>query len=1336
LGSVTVLFDTIRAGDGDDIVTLQETNAYVYGGDGNDTLSADPYLPSDASTLFGEGGDDVLTAGSANGAHTELYGGEGSDRLIGHPGAILDGGRGDDRHELWGGATGGPIGVVFARGGGSDSIVPGIEDSNSPGNLSFDIRIGEIAYRDLVVERDGEDLVLRIRDTHDRMAVPDFFAPGGGRAGMRRLSVVQAGTGLVYGDSPSAETIANRAVLAASAAQTWTGSDNSDVHIGAGGADVFDAGAGNDELDGMSGDDSLLGGAGNDVIYGRSGNDTIEGGDGGDRLVGGRGDDTMRAGAGDDRIEDAFGDNVAEGGEGNDVVALHGLRGIARGGSGDDTVVASVGEHLLLGEDGNDDVVAWSGSVTMGGGAGDDNLHIDPGTRASVLFDRGGGTDVVSIGSFRPGAIDDVRLGPGIAVGDVGMRRDGTDLLLTIAGTTDSLRVRAGFSGNQSAVTHVTFSDGGELDAAAILALARQGSTLDDWLIGTPGNETLSGYEGDDRLEGDAGNDVLDGGPGVDAMTGGKGDDVYIVDDVADTVVEFAGEGVDEVRTSVTRYMPDHVERMRMTGSASIDGYGSSGNDDIAGNAGKNVLYGYEGIDTLAGGAGDDLYVLTDGGDTILELASEGNDKVYAAFTTTLAANVENLTLTTFAAADGTGNALDNTITGGGGANVLTGLAGNDTLDGGEGADRLVGGAGNDAYAVDHAGDVVAESASEGVDVVRASLSFVLPSDVENLVLLEVGAINATGNGGANVLTGNGSANLLDGKGGADAMLGGKGNDTYVVDVASDVVTEFSSEGADVVQASVSYALGANVENLTLIGASAINGTGNSIANTLVGNAAANQLDGGAGNDTMRGGAGDDVYVIDAAADAVVENAMEGVDVVRASVSTTLASNVENLILTGTALINATGNALNNALAGNAANNLLDGKAGADTMTGGAGNDTYVVDAVGDAIVENAGEGTDLIQSALTWTLAANVENLTLTGTAAINGTGNSLANSLAGNAGANTLDGGAGGDAMRGGAGNDTYVVDATTDTIAENANEGTDIVQSSVAFTLGTNVENLTLIGSGAINGTGNTLANTVVGNAAANIINGGAGADTMRGASGNDTYVVDSTADAVVESANEGADLVQASVTWTLGTNFEDLTITGSGVVDGTGNSLSNALVGNGAANVLSGLDGNDLSWGAAGNDSLNGGNGNDVMQGGDGNDAVTDVAGNNLLDGGLGVDTLTGGAGREFYVGGKGDDTISAGTGADVFAFNKGDGKDTLNVSAGSDDTLSLGGGIRYADLGMRKLGNDLVLDAGADQVTLKDWYLATANHRLAKCRWSPTHRPTTSRRRRIRRATAA
>ena len=138
----------------------------------------------------------------------------------------------------------------------------------------------------------------------------------------------------------------------------------------------------------------------------------------------------------------------------------------------------------------------------------------------------------------------------------------------------------------------------------------------------------------------------------------------------------------------------------------------------------------------------------------------------------------------------------------------------------------------------------------------RAPLSFVLPADLENLVLLGTSTLSATGNATANQLTGNTGANVLDGKAGADAMAGSKGNDTYVVDSTRDTATELASEGIDLVQSSVSFVLGANVENLTLTGAAAVNATGNTLANVLTGNAAANLLDGGAGADTMRGGSG------------------------------------------------------------------------------------------------------------------------------------------------------------------------------------------------------------------------------------------------------------------------------------------------------------------------------------------------------------------------------------------------------------------------------------------------------------------------------------------------
>src|SRR6185369_14070115 len=340
---------------------------------------------------------------------------------------------------------------------------------------------------------------------------------------------------------------------------------------------------------------------------------------------------------------------------------------------------------------------------------------------------------------------------------------------------------------------------------------------------------------------------------------------------------------------------------------------------------------------------------------------------------------------------------------------------------------------------------------------------------------------------------------------------------------------------------SVTHTLAANVENLTLTGVAAINGTGNTQANVITGNAAANLIDGGAGDDSLIGGAGDDTYVVDNAGDAVTENAAEGTDTVNASVSYTLAANVENLTLTGVAAINGTGNADNNVITGNAAANLLDGGAGADSLIGGAGDDTYVVDNAGDVVTENAAEGTDTVQSSITFSLAAlaNVENLTLTGVAAINGTGNTDNNVITGNAAANLIDGGAGADSLIGGAGNDTYVVDVAGDVVTENAAEGTDTVNASISYALAANVENLTLTGVAAINGTGNTQANVITGNAAANLIDGGAGADSLIGGAGDDTYVVDNAGDMVTENAAEGTDTVSASISYTLAANVENLT-----------------------------------------------------------------------------------------------------------------------------------------------------------------------------------------------------
>ncbi len=191
------------------------------------------------------------------------------------------------------------------------------------------------------------------------------------------------------------------------------------------------------------------------------------------------------------------------------------------------------------------------------------------------------------------------------------------------------------------------------------------------------------------------------------------------------------------------------------------------------------------------------------------------------------------------------------------------------------------------------------------------------------------------------------------------------------------------------------------------------------------------EIDGGAGADTMYGYGGDDEYVVDNLLDKVIEAANAGTDLIRTKVSYTLPDNVEYLELRGSGNINASGNGLRNMMAGNAGQNTLDGKSGADKMYGAGGNDTYIVDNAGDLVLENAQAGTDTIKAGVSYTLSANVERLTLTGSANLNGTGNTLANIIAGNAAANGLKGGSGNDTLNGGAGNDKLYGEVGNDTL-----------------------------------------------------------------------------------------------------------------------------------------------------------------------------------------------------------------------------------------------------------------------------------------------------------------
>jgi Ca2+-binding RTX toxin-like protein len=389
-------------------------------------------------------------------------------------------------------------------------------------------------------------------------------------------------------------------------------------------------------------------------------------------------------------------------------------------------------------------------------------------------------------------------------------------------------------------------------------------------------------------------------------------------------------------------------------------------------------------------------------------------------------------------------------------------------------------------------------------------------------------------------------------------------------------------------------------------------------------------------------------------------------------------------------------------LSGRDGNDRLDGGAGADRLTGGRGNDTYVTDGE-DTIIEEADEGTDTVRSSVSFTLSANLENLSLTGSAAINGTGHDGANSMTGNGGANTLDGGGGNDTLDGGAGadrliggtgDDTYIAGAG-DVIVETADEGTDTVRSSFSFTLSANLENLTLTGSAAINGRGNSAANTITGNTGANTLDGGGGTDRLAGGKGNDTYVTDGK-DTIIEKSGEGTDTVRSSVSFTLSAKLENLTLTGSASINGTGHDGANSLTGNGGANTLSGKGGNDTLIGDDGNDRLNGGDGNDTLDGGKGADSLIGGSGSDPLFGGDGNDRLDGGNGSDFVVGGGGNDSLIGGSGGDLVIggegsdrLDGGSGNDTLDGSTGADRLI--GGSGR--DLLVGDDGNDR-LDGGS------------------------------------------
>ncbi|WP_394893068.1 hypothetical protein ACG873_16355 [Mesorhizobium sp. AaZ16] len=445
------------------------------------------------------------------------------------------------------------------------------------------------------------------------------------------------------------------------------------------------------------------------------------------------------------------------------------------------------------------------------------------------------------------------------------------------------------------------------------------------------------------------------------------------------------------------------------------------------------------------------------------------------------------------------------TLSGLAGNDTLAGNGGNDVLNGGAGSDTLIGGLGADALDGDNGIDYASYAGATAGLTARLDNPGLNTGEAAGDSY--VGVEGLIGSAFNDVLVGNGLANTLRGGDGDDTLIGGLGADALD-----------GGNGADYASyAGATAGLTARLDFPGLNTGDAAGDTYNSIEgligsafnDTLGGNGLANTLNGGAGNDTLNGGTGNDTYIVDSIGDKVFEanGAGTGTDTVQTSVSFSVASQfVENMVLLGAGSINTVGNNLNNTITGNSGNNALDGRGGADTMSGGTGNDTYYVDNVLDRTIEANGAGTDTVQTSVSFSVVSQfVENMVLLGTDSINAIGNNLNNTITGNAGNNAIDGRGGIDVMQGGLGNDTYYVDNVLDKTIEANVAGTDTVYTTVSKAFVDQfVEVIRLSGSGNINTTGNSLANTIVGNGANNGMNGREGADTLTGGYGNDSFV----------------------------------------------------------------------------------------------------------------------------------------------------------------------------------------------------------------------------------------
>lgn len=1010
----------------------------------------------------------------------------------------------------------------------------------------------------------------------------------------------------------------------------------------------------------FGGEHVVLGGTeGNDKLYGDKGIDTLWGDGGNDYLNAGSEADQVFGGDGDDIIEDFFGDgDFLRGNKGNDVVSdTHGFGDVLFGDEGNDFIMAGSDVIEIFAGEGNDFVLGGNGADGLLGNEGND------------WIEGGEGFDGLS------GENSDLFFNSPIIGHDI-LNGQGNDTDYDGESGDDIMFVNAGITRANGMLGFDWVVSKGDTDTSGI--------KIDLGLSRFVNQQALTLRDRADSVEGASGWKYNDTITGTSAPTGAAGAGVGIVGaPVTDSMLLSQNVSLISGLETLLKLTPGALRGQTVGidatpfASLATDTFvfnPNSGGDILLGGAGSDLIYGKAGNDIIDGdrwlNVKIEIHANKDGtGALVTNLASVGTDGSVDSLNEIKAdllagrinpgqmVAVRELITTGATAADNdvalyAGNRSDYTITGNANGtvtitdNVIAPIINADPAGGPPIREPLLDNEGTDTLSNiefarftdrDAAGVATGTFTQIAISLKAATGAPTItdgnggtPTEGQQLIANTAAIADLNGLGAFSYQWQ--VAPVGTAPGGAWSSIGGATNQSFTPTQAEvgqilRVITSFT-DGLGTPE-SVTSAPTAGVGDLFTGTAGPDNPTltaFDDIANGLDGD---DILDGNGGNDLLDGGIGNDTASYASAGSGVT------VSLAIAAAQNTVGAGSDTLI----GIENLTGSAFVDTLAGDGTANVIDGGAGADAMAGAGGNDTYIVDTTLDTITELSGGGTDTVLTALgALTLAAEVENLTKTGSSAFAGTGNALDNVITGNAGNDSLNGaggndtligGAGADAMTGGLGNDTYQVDAVGDTTIElaGAGSGIDTVNTSLAAqTLSANVENLAYTGAGVFVGTGNILANTITGGAANDTLNGGAGADTLIGGLGSDFYFVDNASDVIVEAVGGGVnDRVFASANYTLtaGAEVEQLGTTnnlGLGAINLTGNEFNNRVDGN------------------AGNNTVDGGGGNDIVIGNDGDDIVLGGAGVDLVRGLNGNDTLNGGSGNDSITGDAGDDLI--------------------------------------------------------------------------------------------------